>query len=133
MDSTFALTGEPLVDDWSVLVAHGQSMLFCGPQEATEAWFRTAIMLLSRPIHRVACEKGLALTPDCATLVLDNLDALDLSQQHQVLRWLNDPLRVQTQVISFTTTPLYPQVQQGAFLTDLYYRLNVFYFEIRVA
>jgi hypothetical protein len=130
LQSAFALVGEPFLEDWPALIRRRHNMLLAGSPEATTAWLDAAIRLLSGPVHRVACERRLDLPSECATLILDNVDALDRGQQNQCLRWLSEVQRVQTQVISFTTTPLYPQVRAGAFLGPLYYRLNIFYFEI---
>jgi transcriptional regulator of acetoin/glycerol metabolism len=51
---------------------------------------------------------------------------LDAKQQIHLLHWLdliNE--RLQVQVVSTTSEPLFPLVQTGAFLADLYYKLNI--------
>jgi len=64
-----------------------------------------------------------------ATLVVRSVSALDLEQQHALLNWLDAP-GDRIQVISTTIDPLYPLVSRGAFLANLYYRLNVLLLEV---
>jgi transcriptional regulator of acetoin/glycerol metabolism len=62
--------------------------------------------------------------PTEGTLVLLEVARLDKNQQEQLFRWLG-ALEGRVQVVSTTSEPLFSLVETGAFLTDLYYRLNV--------
>jgi hypothetical protein len=115
---------DPPCEDWSVVVGRRRNMLLRGSRNATNGWIRAANMLLIEPIHRLKCEEGLDLQLECATLVLGNVDAMDRQQQGRFQTWLGNLPLGQTQMISFTTIPLRLQVQAGAFLDVLYYRLN---------
>ena len=57
------------------------------------------------------------------TLVLTNAWALTLDQQIELYDWLDT--RRAVQVVSVTSKPLWPLVEQGRFLEGLFYRLNV--------
>jgi DNA-binding NtrC family response regulator len=62
-------------------------------------------------------------------LVVRSVSALDRDQQQALLAWLDAPGN-RMQVISTTTDPLYPLVSRGAFLANLYYRLNVLLLDV---
>ena len=48
------------------------------------------------------------------------------TNRQQLLQWLDQiNERLHVQVVSTTSEPLFPLVQTGAFLADLYYKLNV--------
>jgi transcriptional regulator of aromatic amino acid metabolism len=65
-----------------------------------------------------------ALPPDdVGTVVLENPAALAASAQRDLFRWVTDHPSVR--MITVTASPLYPLVQAGRFLDDLYYWLNV--------
>jgi DNA-binding NtrC family response regulator len=57
-------------------------------------------------------------------LIVDEVAELDANDQRFLLGWLNGP-GGRTQVISLTSQPLFPLVERGLFLADLYYRLNI--------
>jgi len=61
---------------------------------------------------------------NCGALVLQNVSGLSRHDQARLLEWLNDPAH-QTQIVSTTTTPLFPLVCSNRFDATLYYRLNV--------
>ena len=67
-----------------------------------------------------------------ATLVLEDVNELNLEEQFRMLRWL-DEVRGKIRVVSTTSVPLWPQVQVGAFNEILYYRLNVVFVDITTA
>ena len=64
--------------------------------------------------------------PVDGTLVLLEVARLNGKQQAQLLQWLDqsDP-RPQVQIVSTTSRPLFSLVESGAFLADLYYKLNI--------
>ena len=64
--------------------------------------------------------------PSEGTLILLEVARLDANQQTELLRWLDQfDQRSHVQVISTTSKPLFSLVEKGAFLGDLYYKLNV--------
>ena len=69
--------------------------------------------------------EGLLLPPVArgGTVVLHDVGALSHEYQRHLLDWL-DNAAGRTQVISTTSGSLLPQVQSGAFIETLFYRLN---------
>jgi hypothetical protein len=57
------------------------------------------------------------------TIVLNDVGALAIQEQIQLLEWLNTA-QGRTQVVSTAPTLLLPRVKAGAFIDTLYYRLN---------
>jgi hypothetical protein len=62
------------------------------------------------------------------TLLIEDAAALTLTQQIALHDWLNIG-RGDLQIITVTSRPLWPMVQEGKFLEGLFYRLNVVYLE----
>ena len=56
-------------------------------------------------------------------IVLNDVGALAIQEQIQLLEWLN-MAQGRTQVVSTAPTLLLPRVKAGAFIDTLYYRLN---------
>lgn len=56
-------------------------------------------------------------------VVLNDVGALGIQEQIQLLEWLNTA-QGRTQVVSTAPTLLLPRVKAGAFIDTLYYRLN---------
>ena len=57
------------------------------------------------------------------TIVLNDVGALAIQEQIQLLEWLNTA-QGRTQVVSTAPTLLLPRVRTGGFIDTLYYRLN---------
>lgn len=80
--------------------------------------------------------KGLAAIAEGGTLFLDEIDALSLTSQAKLLRFLEDrvykPLgserfsRANIRIVAATNRDLETCVQEKVFRVDLYYRVNVF-------
>ena len=69
--------------------------------------------------------------PPEGTLILSEVARLDLKQQTQLVRWLDQfHMRSHVQVVSTTCEPLFKLVETGGFLPHLYYRLNVVRIEL---
>jgi transcriptional regulator of acetoin/glycerol metabolism len=58
------------------------------------------------------------------TLLLTDIETLNLGQQMALFDWLSEAGQ-RVQVVSISSIPLVPLVEQGHFLEGLYYRLNV--------
>ena len=114
-------------DDWQLLVSARPNTLLEGPHETTDAIVGEAIEWLAEP-YVTWC--GAASASDRpGTLLVRSVSALDQDQQQALLAWLDAPGN-RMQVISTTTDPLYPLVSRGAFLANLYYRLNVLLLDV---
>lgn len=83
----------------------------------------------------IASKKGLFEVADRGTLFLDEIATMGLDTQAKILRVLQDrkfmhlggvqELQVDVRIIAATNIDLKPQVAEGRFREDLYYRLNV--------
>lgn len=117
-------------DDWWVLQGRHPNVLVTGPRDATRAFLAAITPSLHQPIHHVACGTPLNLPTAAGTIILDEVDALPLEEQEGLLRWLDAAQCARSQTVALTTVPLYTQVQAGAFLDTLYYRLNVVHLQV---
>jgi hypothetical protein len=115
-------------DDWQLLVSARPNTLLEGPPETTDAIVGEAMEWLAEP-NAMWCGAPPARCDRPATLVVRSVSALDQDQQQALLAWLDAPGN-RMQVISTTTDPLYPLVSRGAFLANLYYRLNVLLLDV---
>ena len=114
-------------DEWRLLITARPNVLLEGAQETTNQIVDEAMDWLPTP-H--ATWSGVPPSGDRpATLVVRSIAALDRDQQSVLFEWL-EAQGNRVQVISTTTEPLYPMVGRGAFLANLYYRLNVLRLEV---
>jgi hypothetical protein len=114
-------------DEWQLLVTARANVLLEGPHEATDAIVGEAMGWLAGPHATWTGAPPVSDRP--ATLVVRSVSALDPEQQQALLDWLDAP-GDRIQVISTTIDPLYPLVSRGAFLANLYYRLNVLLLDV---
>ena len=87
---------------------------------------------LQKPI--VTWRAGERFSPPTAncpvgTMILIGIEALPPADQQRLYQWLQRR-SCETQVISVTSRPLLPLVEQGAFHDGLYYRLNTVCVEV---
>lgn len=102
------------------------NVLVVGPDDALKRLLDAVLPTLREPISRLAPGHS-ALLPavgECETLIIENVGALPLHDQHQLFDWLTATVG-RTQTVSTTVTALLPLVETGAFIEALYYRLNV--------
>lgn len=88
----------------------------------------------------VSSTQGLLQAADGGTLFLDEINSLPLSIQAKLLRFLDSgeclavgdvrPYKVDVRVIAATNANLTMLISNGAFRSDLYFRLNVVPFEL---
>jgi transcriptional regulator with PAS, ATPase and Fis domain len=88
----------------------------------------------------VQSTQGLLQAADGGTLFLDEINSLPLSIQAKLLRFLDSgeclavgdvrPYKVDVRVIAATNMDLIALISEGAFRSDLYFRLNVVPFEL---
>ncbi len=87
------------------------------PSDATHAWRPGQALTLP------TATAGTSARRVETTLVLHEIGQLTRDQQHALSRWLeSQPERVH--VVSTSTAPLHLRVAAGAFIDQLYYRLN---------
>ena len=99
-------------------------MVLCGHRRP-EAVVDSLTTLCGPPVHRCRLPGQLRLPQiKHGTLVLADASALTLVQQIELHDWLNAS-RGLVQVVSVTSQPIWPLVEEGRFLEGLFYRLNV--------
>lgn len=113
--------------EWNAVCQGHHNLLLVGKSSATNEVLAAMAPHLREPLHRFNAKAGLTVPqPHDGTLVLLEVARLDRNQQTQLLRWLNQfDQRGHVQVISTTSKPLFSLVETGAFLADLYYKLNL--------
>lgn len=106
------------------LVNSGANLLVRGEKSAAAATVVALTVDFPPPLLTwiVGAENSLPSVDD-GTVVIHDVDGLDLAKQRVLLTWLEHrPRRVR--VITTATRDLFPLVQAGDFLDQLYYRLN---------
>jgi hypothetical protein len=110
--------------DFRRLLSVGSNMLVRGEKSATTATVVALSADLSMPLVTWIAGADADLPGlDRGTIVLQDVDRLDISAQHQLLTWLNDR-GGRVRVISTARRDLFDLVTAGEFLDPLYYRLN---------
>jgi hypothetical protein len=113
--------------EWDLVIRARSNLLLAGSLSATDAMLVALKPHLRAPLLQCKPETGVPVPqPREGTLVLLEVDRLDLKQQAQLVKWLDRfDERWRVQVVSTTSEPLFSLVETGAFLASLYYRLNV--------
>lgn len=118
--------------EWDMVIRAHHNVLLAGTSSATSEILVAMGPHLRKPVQQYRPRIGASVPqPLEGTLILLEVDSLDLKQQTALLRWLDQGLRVQ--VVSMTCKPLFALVETGVFLPDLYYRLNVVRIELNAA
>ena len=106
------------------LVHSGANLLVRGEKSAAAATVVALTADFPPPLLTwiPAAENGLPAL-DCETLVIHDVDGLDLAKQRVLLTWLEHRTS-RVRVITTATRDLFTLVQMGVFLDELYYRLN---------
>jgi len=100
-------------------------MLIEGPEAETEAMLRALRPHCREPLSYWGDALGDQRPP---TLIVRDVTALTATDQQRLLRWLDRGER--SQVLSTSAQSLFFLVEGGQFLPDLFYRLNVFRFDV---
>jgi transcriptional regulator of aromatic amino acid metabolism len=112
--------------EWDLVVRGPHNLLLVAAPSATSEMLVALKSYLRAPLHEYTPNGGPVPQPPEGTLVLFEVARLNKTQQTQLLHWLDQiNERLQVQVVSTSSEPLFPLVQSGAFLADLYYKLNV--------
>jgi hypothetical protein len=116
--------------EWSALLASDANAVVVGADPAIVRLWTAVWSTLLKPVCWV--ESGrLWLPPQLAgTLVLRNVNDLVRQDQVRLLDWLSQDDR-SVRVLASTPRPLFPDVEAGAFLDWLYYRLNTLHFSLK--
>jgi Sigma-54 interaction domain len=127
--------GPPQLKDWHLAREAQVSLLLMGNPRVNlllvgidaGVWnvLETLLLSIDKPVTTWLPGERLALPPPgrTGTLILHDVGTMTHEEQHVLLDWL-DRAAGRTQVVSTTRTPLITRVKSGAFLDNLYYRLN---------
>jgi hypothetical protein len=100
-------------------------ILLEGPAVSIDVMLSLLAPYLREPVTWNRCGMRLEFPSDNrGAMVLQNVSRLNRDDQARLLAWLNEPAH-QTQILSTTTSPLFPLVCASRFDATLYYRLNV--------
>ena len=113
------------LDEWRVILSSRPNVLIEGPEAAIEAMLRALRPHCREPLSYWGDALGDQRPP---TLIVRDAPALTATDQQRLLRWLDQGER--SQVLSTSTQSLFFLVERGQFLADLFYRLNVFRFDV---
>lgn len=97
------------------------NLLIIGPDNESVPLLDALVPYLRAPLHEW---HGTLPPPEPGTLVLRDVSTLRSSEQAMLIDWLNEQ-GTRVQVVSIDREPVFPLVEQGAFLPTLYYRLNI--------
>jgi hypothetical protein len=113
--------------EWDLVTRAHPNVLLVGTRPATYEMLVAMKPHLCEPLHEHGPTKDASVPlPQEGTVILLEVAKLDAKQQTQLLQWLDHfKERLPVQVVSTASEPLFPLVQTGAFLADLYYKLNV--------
>jgi sigma-54-interacting transcriptional regulator len=113
--------------EWDAVCQGYHNFLLVGTPSATNGMLAAMAPHFGEPLQRFSPKAGLPVPqPSEGTLILLEVARLDAKQQTQLLRWLDQfDQRSRVQVVSTTSKPLFSLVEKGAFLVDLYYKLNI--------
>ena len=121
-------TRKGLIEDELRLVEqHRVNLLLMGQADVVQPMVEALAARFHQPVGTWSPGERLVLPPAerTGTMVINDVGALGLQDQIQLLEWLSSAAG-RTQVVSTTSSPLLPRVQSGKFIDTLYYRLNTF-------
>jgi hypothetical protein len=125
MSTNVSLSDNSLEEEWLALLGRARpNVLFIGPKASVRIAIARHLSCLHAPL--VQWHPRSALEPASqskGTLLIWDIDALDVGQQQQLITWLDRHENVQ--LISVAEHPVFPLVLRQEFLDRLYYRLNV--------
>jgi hypothetical protein len=111
-----------------VIWRYHPNVMLSGAGEAADMVLGQVKGALLRPVREYDCSKDVSLPSDGGTLILRHVASLDSAQQVLLLQWL-DAHAGNSQVVCMTAMPLLPLVEHGAFLGQLFYRLNTIHLQ----
>jgi hypothetical protein len=99
------------------------NFLLVGSVSQTESALNALRPTLRQPLLEGTCGRPLSLPTHWGTIIVREIANLDLVQQGALLQWLTEHVG-RCQLVSVSSTSLFPLVKRGAFLERLYYQLN---------
>ena len=115
----------PAEEELRLVEQHRVNLLLMGQHDIVQPMVDALSARFHQPVGTWSPGERFVLPPAerTGTMVLNDVGALGLQDQIQLLEWLSTASG-RTQVVSTTPAPLLPRVQSGKFIDTLYYRLN---------
>ncbi len=107
------------------------NLLITGRPDRTAALLATLAPALPQPVYEWAPAGALPRRRGVGTILIRDVARLSAGEQLAWLNWLDGA--DQPRIVSTSTFPLFPLVEQGAFLAALYYRLNTVLLDVAEA
>ena len=126
-------SAESLISDESLARFTNLNLLVMGTDDAVAMFVASLWPYFLAP--RVARRRGeqlqlLSASGPSSTILVHDLHTLTRREQDALNRWMN--VGNGTRVVSTTTQSLLPAMETGAFNDELYYRLNLLTFDLRL-
>jgi hypothetical protein len=120
-------------DDWSLVSTASSNVWFKGDRGTTADLVDALRPHLAEPVIIVRSGDSLVLpnVNEVGTLVLLDVEALGLGDQHRLNAWL-DRSGSRPRMISASRASVLPMIQAGTFLESLYYRLNTLCLDVDI-
>jgi sigma-54-interacting transcriptional regulator len=117
--------------EWAILCTSPVNGLLVGADQLTAAAMAGIEKSVQQPVVWWAPDQA-ADVPELAagTLVIRDVDRLDVLQQERLLRWIGVHCPG-VQVLALARASLFAQVAEGRFSAALYYRMNTVLVEVR--
>jgi sigma-54-interacting transcriptional regulator len=113
-----------LAPEWLIVRTHHPNVLITGSDATIHAVLASLRPSLQVPIYEWAPDAALPPRGSVATLLIRDVATLSLEQQRALLSWLRDAAPGRPHVVSTTALELFPLIERGTFLSELYYCLN---------
>jgi len=113
--------------EWRLAIACGVNVLIEGKDAVTESLVSALWRHLRKPIRVWSAGP---LPRRSGTLMIWDAATLSIAAQSALLEWLR-ATGEQRRVVSTSSLPLFPLVEEGLFSQDLYYRLNIIRLDLR--
>ena len=116
--------------EWRLLQETHPNVLVIGPSVVMDDALRALTGVCRHPVSvRLPTNFGLPAASDSGTLILRDVERISVSDQSKLMAWLGHA-NGRAQVVSTSARAVWQNVESGAFLRALYYRLNVVYVDL---
>jgi hypothetical protein len=111
-------------DEWRAILEGTANVLIEGPAPWTEAIVGALVHQLQHPF--VEWRRSPPRPAPSGPVVVPAVHGFDSAAQGELLQWMNSAdRRCPLRLLTTSHVPLFPLVEDGRFLRNLYYRLNM--------
>jgi transcriptional regulator of acetoin/glycerol metabolism len=120
----------PWAAEFDALRIHRPNLLLEGPIPVRKQLLAQLLPHMPGAVVGLTTGGVLDLPLSATSIILHDIDALSANDQARLHAWMTSS-DLMPQVVSTSEHSLYALVQRGRFAEDLYYRLNVVFFDLR--